>query len=112
MNAQPDLSTLPQRMRYAAKVIEEANLRKGDGAVSWGMGGLEIHADRWEFEDRAADERDAEVDELARKMYSILEGPHALAWDCGASLYTQHRDRYLDLAQKLIQFGWRKEVSA
>jgi hypothetical protein len=71
----PELSTLPQRMREAADVIDEAaaefhgrpeNMNSGWLAHNWTAKDLRTYADDWEAADRQAE---ALTDELARDLY-------------------------------------------
>jgi phage terminase large subunit GpA-like protein len=89
---QPDLSTLPNRMRYAATVIDEADNRYGTHESGWDSGGLRQLADMWENDDRQAEaERSALADELATELYEA-------GWVKVSSAHVIH----------LIESGWRK----
>jgi hypothetical protein len=96
MTEQPDLSTLPARMRYAADVLREADERYAS-KHSWSPDGLEIIADTWEDQDRATTERAAWIRELANTIYRAAgwsgNGPH---------------EPHLEAARRLIESGWRK----
>lgn len=90
-----DKVSLPDRMRAAAKVLREVDKRT---LVKWGADiprDLEELADMLEAEDRAAAEREAMVEELARDMAALFH----------SAGYSDH-DR--DRARKLIGAGWTK----
>lgn len=91
---QPDLSTLPKRMRYAADVMDEAKTRldaeRGNRddffGSEWHSYALRRRAQIWE---------DAgPVDELTRKL-AELGSPAATGG-------------YAQVARKLIESGWHK----
>lgn len=73
----PDLSTLPQRMRYAAAVLREVDVRYNSltGAVPheniWCAETLEAHADRWEAQEQQHEEL---IDELAKDLSNYTGG--------------------------------------
>jgi hypothetical protein len=94
----PDLSTLPQRMWFAADVIGEVinriALEGGRGPVAFASVDLRCLANRWEAEDRKAGEQAAQVDVLAAELDGVLpEG-----WI-----------DFVGMARKLIESGWRKD---
>lgn len=104
MTDQPDLSTLPQRMRYASTVIEEAareyHRRDPQGgwlARNWRSTDLVSYADLWERVDREADLR--KLDELGG---IIAEHFRAL----GVSGYNVAAR---GAARKAIDAGWTNE---
>jgi hypothetical protein len=107
MTEQPDLSTLPKRMRYAAEVLREVNKREGmHSDFSWANCGLRALADRWESEDATAAERDALVEELAKGMaLAVWNGIDHWADDYVKALY-------LSCARFVVESGWRKGGSA
>lgn len=106
MTEQPDLSTLPQRMRYAADVLGEADERYGS-KHSWSPDGLEIYASKWEDQDCEAAELDTQIEELARKIYHVgfVVGMHnhRLAFEDYSGKEAIQRT-----AKRLIESGWRK----
>lgn len=109
---EPDLSTLPQRMRYAAEVLESASQRLTaeypDRLGYWYPNDLRIKAHDWEAKDRAAAERDTEVEELAKLLYtSIYNGPpgDTPPWNSRSNMT---KSAYQRQARKLIDAGWRK----
>lgn len=58
---------LPEQMRWAIEVLRRASERNNWGATSpWTPTELRRYADGWEAEDRAAAEREQQVEELAR----------------------------------------------
>jgi hypothetical protein len=103
MSEAPDLSTLPQRMRYAATVLEEAHERNGTTG-DWCSRNLIIAAAKWECEERQAHER--LVEELAREMF-VAGGDR----DCPTRERLEQRG-YMSPARKLIESGWRKGADA
>lgn len=115
MTDQPDLSTLPQRMRYADAVLGEARDRyhadhrkdnAGWPATSWDGTGLRAYAEKWEAEDRAVAERDAQVEQLAREMFDANRPEHGRQqWD---DPYEVVQGAYMAIARDLVESGWRK----
>lgn len=99
MSAQPDLSTLPQRMRYAADVLGEASNRDFDGdspAYTWHPDVLRSRADKWEAEDA---NRAVLVEELAQDLKEHYFDRNLAGSD---DVYWRQR------AGRLIESGWRK----
>lgn len=104
--SEPDLSTLPKRMRYAADVLKEArkahHSRPENGnsdwaAYAWDPTNLCYHADNWESEDSEAADRDAQIEELAQAMYQ--------------QIYSVSRFQFpwfQTVARNLVESGWRK----
>ena len=94
MSEQPDLSTLPKRMRYAAQVLEETNKRFRDGCClwSWSPSSLGKYAQKFEAEDREAAEREALLDKLINEMRP----------------YCANIKEVKSAARKLIENGWHK----
>jgi hypothetical protein len=95
MSEQPDLSTLPKRMRYAATVLREADARYDFNKV-WPVEELEGFADQWEAEDRANGERDAMAEELAKTMFDIF------------AVRDLNDEPPRNMARWLVDQGWRK----
>lgn len=99
-----DLSTLPQRMRYAAEILREADERYG-ARYSWNPDGIEIVAESWEEQDRAAAEHGAQVAELAADMFAANRKERGRRADAPWSSVC---DIYLAIARTLIDdHGWR-----
>lgn len=102
MTEQPDLSTLPKRMRYAASVLEEAtdwcNENQPGTNTVWNAYLLFKNADVREAEDREAAERKHIVEELAQELR-----------DSSAKAPIRRTEEYRELAQHLVESGWRKE---
>lgn len=96
----PDLSTLPQRMWYAAEILREADVRYGS-VHPWSPGGLEIQAQKWESEDGEAAEREGRIEELAWKIFEAFGGFRSNS--CGVSSV------YWGAARDLVDAGWRKD---
>lgn len=102
MDDTPDLSTLPQRMRYASQVMEEAAEeyhRRYDAWLfpHWQARHLPQFADQWEAEDRhEADERQAQIDSLAE----IIED--RFRYHTASAAITAR-----GAARKAIEVGWR-----
>jgi hypothetical protein len=101
MTEQPDLSTLPQRMRYAAAVMREATKRLDmemlypfSSPPTWAAWALERRADIWEKANSV--EREALVEELAQQLMEL---------DANATIFVKG---YSSSARKLIESGWRK----
>lgn len=95
--SEPDLSTLPQRMRYAAEVLSEADQRYGklrmeDECFGWDAQSLHAVAQDWQDEDRR---RGAMVNELAADL-TLAAGPTIMV---NIPFY---------IASKLVKMGWRK----
>jgi hypothetical protein len=91
MSEQPDLSSLPNRMRYAADVLDEANKQFGKIA-GWYAGDLRGTASLWEAEELRR--RNTARDQLSREIKAVevadAEYPHWV------------------IANALIESGWRK----
>ncbi|OQW34557.1 MAG: hypothetical protein A4E20_11090 [Nitrospira sp. SG-bin2] len=96
----PDLSTLPNRMRYAAKVVSEAQKRYSPGTTgactqAWSHNDLVRSAAAWEKED-------AEKVEVLAKLLS--EAPQCIyVWEV---LNEVERQKLRDYAKKMINLGW------
>lgn len=91
---------LPEQMRAAAKVLEDAAVRHPViKPADWTPGALCSQADIWEAEDRAKAEQGAMVEELARILFDTSTA-HAL--------WTSDGDRYRLQARQLISAGYRK----
>lgn len=94
----PDLSTLPKRMRYAADVMDEyisaTSLHSGNPFAAHN---LRVAADRLETR------REAKVEELARELCAGFH--HASELPNNPVL----ADYYRRVAGELIESGWRKE---
>jgi hypothetical protein len=93
--SEPDLSTLPHRMRYGA-------------AYAWKPDALEIEAEGWERRDLAAGELEATIETLAREMLDTRK--------CVSSVPTSPtwgdlREVYVRMARMLAEWGWRKAGS-
>lgn len=94
---------LPIRMREAAKVLRQADVRRGghvhDREYAWEPRELEALADRFEAEDRTKAEQEAEhvhrVDELSEFLRTTMG---AAVTELGAVM----------LARDLDAAGWRK----
>ena len=119
MSEQPDLSTLPKRMRYAATVLAEADARYArytrkqmvDDCFGWDSQSLQSVADEWEAQDREVAEHKTLIENLAREMFTEqgrLYPKHEnfkLPFDeAGAGSQSNCRR----LAAALIDAGWRK----
>lgn len=107
MTEQPDLSTLPKRMRYAATVLAEANERLNELNILgkqtgylWGSSSLIKEAGLWEESDRAAADHDTQIDELARQIHAYDLPPR--------TGFFEVRDMYRAIARSLIESGWHK----
>lgn len=102
----PDLSTLPQRMRYAAEAMREAEARNAHPPISgWSPWWLEARSRDWEIEDRETAERDSgQVEKLAREL-------HGINWSWGEFEGLSHAVQvaYRANAQRLLDAGWRKD---
>ena len=98
MSSRSDLSTLPQRMRYAAEVLAEAEVRYSQVAheLGWDITGIRSVADKFESEDRADDEHTALIEELAKEL------------SCAESVVLPERGFNYAKARRLIESGWRK----
>lgn len=100
--SEPDLSTLPQRMRYAAEVRDEANARIGDWDGKRFGGSWLTYADMWEAQDRADSEKVAQSHALAEEL-----------WE--AFLVDYHTDsiteklKILGICRRLVDDGWKKD---
>lgn len=93
--------SLPERMREAAEVLEEATARCGGGST-WDPVGLIDYASRWEAEDAAAAEREALVEELRREiMHAIISG--------GSN--ESFHDSVGNAARSVIANGWTRQVT-
>lgn len=95
MSDEPDLSTLPARMRFAATIIEEAAQeyyrREPNGnwiARNWRSTDLKSFAEQWENEDRAG--------EVVKELAHVLREAHI-------------RGDYEYFAEQLVASGWRKD---
>lgn len=110
MSGTPDLSTLPQRMRYAAQVIGEANDRLHYGTIEdLPPPVLRSLADEWEAEDRAAAEHEALVEELVQEIVqAVVPGLNINL----VNLATTGDMELHNVARKLIENGWTKEGSS
>lgn len=96
----PELDTLPQRMRYAATILEETNQRYRYGlGGTWYPGELRKEADIIETEDTETAELEALVEELAHLIPEI-------PWNEVTDL---HQRFYRDSAHRIIENGWRKD---
>jgi hypothetical protein len=105
--SEPDLSTLAQRMRYAAQVLDEAraefhNRPENDNsnwlAIAWNKGDLCSFASQWEAADRELIERGETIDELATVLMPIFD-----SWTgnmCGRMCR--------EAARLVVESGWRK----
>lgn len=110
MSHQPDLTTLPQRMLWAADVLAEANERynlhpDAPCSASW----LRNEARHVEDEDKEAAEKDALVEDLARELFNAQSARYPnrnelKAWDEAGTC----RDDSMGLARALIDNGWTK----
>lgn len=112
--SEPDLSTLPQRMRYAADVVAEAQKRYADrpgDTAPWSAKHLRQFAVKWEAEDREVAEREDLVKELLKDLCE------AMMPGCGSFLSDYIADNtdgsYVDdtldrVARGLIESGWHK----
>lgn len=106
MSQQPDLTTLPERMRYAASVINAVNRRASDLQQmppidrEWNSSSLHRWADAWEVED------DVPVGELAEELLKAQR----LAYPAREDLHTNSKagENARILAAHLIESGWRK----
>lgn len=91
--------TLPERMREAAEVLNEANVRQSRQSSGWwNSPTLEIYADRWEREDAA---KRAEVDNLARLLFEDIGG----VW---ARIDEANKSGWRKRAQTILDAGYRK----
>lgn len=111
MSEQSDhLSTLPQRMRWAAQVLREADKRYG-AAFAWKPYALEVTADRWEAEDHKGAERDGLEKELLKDLCeALVPGLGSFISAAGSSTYA---DEILDRTVRgLLDSGWRKGESS
>jgi hypothetical protein len=108
----PDLSTLAQRMRFAATVLIETNLRyRHHEEVPWRASELNREARHVEDEDQETAEREAWTEELAR----TIANKHFEA--CGSlqrwnDLPGSSRSVYRGIAKHLIGSGWTKDTNA
>lgn len=101
MTDQPDLSTLPQRMRWAAGVLEEANARYGHPPdCRWFPSSLRAEAEAVEDEDKEVAEREG----LAQELYRAGQGCHEALSQADKGV----ADWYRKIAQKLLADGWTK----
>lgn len=106
----PDLSTLPQRMRFAADVMDQAKTRleqelygalyPAHGASEWNSEALRERADIWEAQDRDAAEKAARESLIRELSWAFYETER---WSGGAP-HQKHRNA----ARKLVESGWRK----
>jgi hypothetical protein len=94
---QPDLSTLPKRMWFAADVLREVinriALEGASGPVAFASVDLRCLANRWEAEERKAGELESQVVELAAEIKFLSADTIDFA----------------ELGRKLVQSGWRKD---
>ena len=101
--------SLPQRMREAAKVLDEASARKqlnDDSRVPWTAFQLRYTADRFESEDNTTAELESLVEELAK---TLLETCHdILRIESSGPLFDDAREG----ARKLIDAGWTKQATS
>lgn len=110
MSETPDLSTLPQRIRYAVSVLKEVDdrYRSGCGSAAdefvWRRGTLMERAAEWEGFERAVE---ALVLDLALDLW-VLDGGTPEKFDLPYTAQTT--GRYTAKARKLIESGWRKDV--
>jgi hypothetical protein len=94
---EPDLSTLPKRMRYAADVLEEAAERAQiENENEWTPTMLRADASIWENLDNVAEQLQAQQNALMQELHDTLH-------DTGFA--------YGEAATRLIQRGWRKVES-
>jgi hypothetical protein len=104
--SEPNLSTLPERMRYAAEVLEEVTSRArrrnviGDLSV-WSTEDLWAFADEWETWD---EENAKPVEELAQFIHEA-PGGSCCNWD---ELTEEWQTVMRGYARKLIESGWHK----
>ena len=91
------LLPLPQRMRAAADVLEDATNRNGghEDTSVWRAQQLRVVAEQWEREDAQAAGKEQAVEELAQEITDI-RGVFG-----GGSSY---------IARKLIDAGWTKKT--
>jgi hypothetical protein len=106
MSEQPDLSTLPKRMRYAARVLEEATERELRENVfeerKWSAERLLDRAGEFNKADYA--KRQKLVEELACELWGLPPGA-AMGWSKAKESY---QEVARSAARKLIESGWRK----
>lgn len=117
MSAQPDLSTLPQRMMYAADVVAAANDRYRNENPRAGFSANEpmspssmrYLANQWAREDRERADMAEEIEQLAEELLKAQR----LAYPGREDLHTSSKaaENARILAAHLIESGWRKEVS-
>lgn len=109
--SEPDLSTLPKRMRFAAEVLKEAretfhsrpeNDRSGWLANHWTSSDLLNHAAAWERADAAKAAEDADLRQLTvelQSVYSRVLQPSSADWaEQEARIH----------AQQMVSLGWRR----
>lgn len=105
---EPDLSTLPQRMHYAAEVVREASQRLGHGVDSqWRQGTLRKFARQFEAEDAT----ETKVEELAEEIRAadVKNSTGYVAKD--RMQLKSCKEAYVPVARDLIDAGWRKGES-
>lgn len=96
--SEPDLSTLPARMRYAAGVLEDAAARYWgypSPDFSWAPAGLRNLAVIFDDQDRATVEREQMAADLIRDLQAVESPNFGLA-------------EYIDIATHLVDAGWTK----
>lgn len=108
----PDLSTLSNRMRYAATVLAEASRRyhgvSGRDAdyTDWRPVNLRSVSIDFDREDDAVAEGEARLEDLAREIFAAANSGE---WDNPSAAYA--RDLYRGIARHLIAAGYAKTAA-
>lgn len=100
---------LPQRMRLAAEVLDEANKRNRRGSMcQWDVDRLRVMANLLEREEAEKDERDRIVEEIAQEIFSFWAPGFDTKGEHGSQKFFREQIRAMLERHPYIAEGWTK----